>query len=882
MPPLLSSTSSPTTIAVSYRRSNINNMDVTNYNNKNAKQDDDDHHKWNAKVAEMMESLSYFDDLATYKYDDGNDVLLPKKPKKTTTPASRSSARRRRSKSKSPKPTRSSTTRSPPKPSSQETKRRRSKSPTKMVVVRDDDNDETHATVDTISTTTTSMKAINKTKTKKKKVSSSSSRSKSPKMTTTKKKTTPTTPTTTPKKNCDSRTSPSQHQHQKPQLSSSPTSPPRLSPRRELFKRSETVVPRDLALSLNNNLSLLTEEEEQVAQKYIKMLKMKIPKEAVRHKMKQEQVTSTDIYVAVFGDEYEDGEGDVDDDDTTKASLSMSLSVLSDNKKPSSAKAKKARNGFHWSRIPSQHEVLLRNSVWSQAATSSSNEDGDDNESDDISKHIDAFRSSSTTAAASAMATVDETTTTRAKPKHTPKFIDMNRANNVEISLRGITKITTTTGRTLSYEQLANCIDYLDPFEELPKSKIEFLKDVLPTSFELRTVSGYNQDRDGTLVVPAEVWFHHVIHHTKRIHAKVEILQIMETYNNTAHNLIRTFDHMINTCNSVMTNTKLPLLLDMVKQIGNKLNMDGGGKMVKGFKLEFLSKLSLTKGSDKKTTALDLLVAIFMDRNQRDVLELASLDDRTFSDDCIKVSKLSSISSLLNDVNILNGALNKCKKELKNLKQDILDEGEGDFTAQGSNQNKKKTVPVIKLPTTKNTSTTTRGDFLSELKSKTKEHAASAAVGNGSGRPEQDDETLFVSTNMTDDSSKASTTKYDLRSAMVKIARFLKDADMLYGNLVHKCDEAIQACIKLSEFFCETTPTTSKDTTETNDCDATPADSSSAAVPSAAADSAFGLLGILAEFASNLDVAVKKYDDKIAKENKKAKTRSKPQQQQQT
>ena len=93
----------------------------------------------------------------------------------------------------------------------------------------------------------------------------------------------------------------------------------------------------------------------------------------------------------------------------------------------------------------------------------------------------------------------------------------------------------------------------------------------------------------------------------------------------------------------------------------------------------------------------------------------------------------------------------------------------------------------------------------------------------------------------------------------------------MYGQVAQKREEAIQACAKLSEFFCETTPVPATATTQTNDGEVTSTINSTSGSAAAVANSAaFGLLGILAEFATHLDAAVTKYDDnRIANKNKK-------------
>ena len=174
---------------------------------------------------------------------------------------------------------------------------------------------------------------------------------------------------------------------------------------------------------------------------------------------------------------------------------------------------------------------------------------------------------------------------------------------------------------------------------------------------------------------------------------------------------------------------------------------------------------------------------------------------------------------------------------LVTVKQDILED-----KAKGKKKRCGTSTKQLQGPVAK----TSGGDFLSELKTRTAEHAAADTAHK---IPHAEDDRSITTADLSSDKGN---TEYDLRSAMVKIAKFLKVAEKLYKDLEAARDEAIEACKKLSIFFCETTT----------------GDNGENENPEKAAA---GLLAILAEFASNLDKSLKKHDEIQEREKRQSK-----------
>jgi hypothetical protein len=379
--------------------------------------------------------------------------------------------------------------------------------------------------------------------------------------------------------------------------------------------------PNSNGSGAGNGEKPLSDEEESIASKYRQMLKLQLPREAVKHKMQKEGVPER-IIAAVLGEKKSMK------NESTKAAPPLPRRSI----KP----------GFHWDPLPSGEQ--LENSIWAKKKPKVEIEKP---EAIDISKHIEAFQKKPNASGIPAKKVNNST-----DKKDTAKLIDLNRANNVAISLRAF--------KDFSNKELSHIIEYIDPFEKIKGDRALFIRDLLPSGIEVKAIKTYTGE-DHRLV-SAEKWFKQIVH-VSRVEEKVQVLRTIETFKREASALGESFKLLTNVCNQVIGSEKLPDLLEMVRQIGNRMN-EGRGEDAAGFKLDFLPRLAQTKGSDRKTTALDLVVMIFVARNQREALMLTS----DFPE-CQAASRIQ-ISDLFGDVRSLECSLTKCEKELKALKKD--------------------------------------------------------------------------------------------------------------------------------------------------------------------------------------------------------------------
>lgn len=226
------------------------------------------------------------------------------------------------------------------------------------------------------------------------------------------------------------------------------------------------VVPRQKSPS---NAPALTEEEEKEASKYRMMIKVCIPKEAIRHDMKKEGV-SDKIIEAVLGAEWV----------TVKDAPKIS--------KPKEFNRKTIQ--FHWttSNLPPE---LLQQSIFGKDIRKRKIATINPEESD-IKKLEELFQKRDNSAAAKKKAAgADEAGGEMAK------LLDLTRANNIAISLKKFNDFT--------FRSLAETIDDLDPHRKIVGERVQFIPNLLPTPKEIVAIKKFKGD-DDKLITGAYSW----------------------------------------------------------------------------------------------------------------------------------------------------------------------------------------------------------------------------------------------------------------------------------------------------------------------------------------------------------------------------------------
>ncbi len=329
----------------------------------------------------------------------------------------------------------------------------------------------------------------------------------------------------------------------------------------------------------------LSKEEETIAAPYRNMLKVCIPKDAVRHKMKQEGI-SEKIANAVLGKEVESGMG------PDQASLANANS--------------RKTIAFHWTTSNLAPE-LLEQSVFGRTELKKRKLVSINPEELDIKKLEELFQKRQNNVTTKKAAGQDDNLSDMAK------LLDLTRANNIAISLKAFNDFT--------FRSLAETINDIDPDYKIDGERVQFLPNLLPTSKELQAIKKYSGGEDK--LISAELFFCQLLP-IKRIDDKVKVMRAMSMFDEHVQETRAGFKTLQEVCGQIMNSDKLIQVLEMVLNIGNLMNagtLNGG---VEAFKFESLSKLSQTKSADGKTTILDYIVEVFITKGDRQSLLLLS------------------------------------------------------------------------------------------------------------------------------------------------------------------------------------------------------------------------------------------------------------------
>jgi hypothetical protein len=401
----------------------------------------------------------------------------------------------------------------------------------------------------------------------------------------------------------------------------------------------ESATAPDLSTKNTNAVGpTLSKDEEAIATKYRSMLKVCIPKDAIRHKMKQEGVIDK-IVDAVLGKEVDIG---------GRSSSSKGLLDQQSHIQAAATNNKKTKTiAFHWTTSNLAPE-LLEKSIFGRTELKKKRKLISTNPEElDIKKLEEVFQKKQNNANTKKMTVGQEDMNDMAK------LLDLTRANNVAISLKAFNDFT--------FRSLAETINDIDPDCKIDSERVQFIPNLLPTANEIQSIKKYSGDDDR--LITAELFFRHLVP-IKRIEDKVKVMRAMSTFDENVKEARAGFTALQVVCGQIMDSEKLIQVLEMVLNIGNLMNagtLDGG---VEAFKFESLPKLSQTKSADGKTTILDYIVESFIEKGDRETLLLMS-EFPTIQDSC-----RLSIGDLMNNLTLLRNDYKLCKSELTSMKRD--------------------------------------------------------------------------------------------------------------------------------------------------------------------------------------------------------------------
>jgi hypothetical protein len=451
----------------------------------------------------------------------------------------------------------------------------------------------------------------------------------------------------------------------------------------------------------------LDAKQEATAAKYRKMLQLKVPKEAVRHKMINDGVDPEIVKLVVGEDSTAPASPTPSIDCTRKdpaGAIPQHSSPSTKANKEESTNANVIANvtklvPLHWTPLSGTD---LDNSVWKANKRDNNSLPAQHPQSCDMTKLVELFQKKPTTCLP-----LDSKRAAKARSTPRANLLDITRCNNVAISLKAF--------KEFSHHDLRDIIAFVDPMQKIRGERIELLCDILPTVSEARKIKAYTGSEDS--LVPTEMWFRQIAR-IQRLERKVQVIRTMEIFVSEAAVLDKKFQLLLEVCNQVMSSEKLQNLLELVLQVGNILNEGTRTGGAAGFKFDSLLKLTQTKSSDGKTTVLDFVVAGFASNGQRDSLKL-SFD----FPDCHAASRFL-VSDLVSQVTALQHALQTCEKELNALKHDM-----SGFEAPQSPKGK-----TTFKPTKNSDSGDSRGQLMASLLSRRKEADTQEPKGGSRGQ----------------------------------------------------------------------------------------------------------------------------------------------------
>ena len=306
--------------------------------------------------------------------------------------------------------------------------------------------------------------------------------------------------------------------------------------------------------------------------KYLKMTKMGIPPPAVAQKMRKENLESAKI-----------------------VAFELTFGLRTPKKKSSRAGRKKGHSLKRKTTVKMQQihlntvsEDRLKGSLWAGG------EDEDDLATGDIAKLEQAFgRQSSGGPKVGSAANKEKKTPTEVS------LVDAKRAYNVSISLaqfRGAFKE--------DYDKLISAVVAFDEVN-LDLEKVNNLRKLLPTEKELYSVTSWKGDV--SKLGKCERFFL-AAGKVDAVSSICEAFCVMLGFRESAEEIRSKLAVLGSACARIVESKNLGVLLKKVLAVGNLMNESIGRPKVAGIRLESLLKLSLTKGTDRKTTVIDLVV----------------------------------------------------------------------------------------------------------------------------------------------------------------------------------------------------------------------------------------------------------------------------------
>jgi Formin Homology 2 Domain/Subunit CCDC53 of WASH complex len=337
----------------------------------------------------------------------------------------------------------------------------------------------------------------------------------------------------------------------------------------------EGVNPAFLDKSPTDLIPLEAEEEKiavkdhPVYSKYFKMLKVGLPREAVKAKMSQEGANP--IYLDKDPDEL------IPLDDKKKASVSAASKAPS----PVAKKEPKVRKKrLHWRALDASK--VGRDSLWA------------DNDGTDIFLDEAEFNQLFVESGDEPKVQEKPNKPAAEQKKQRINLIDMKRGQNGGIALARI---------RLEFEEVKQKIMVMDD-KVFTTDQLISLKEFLPTHEEADKLALFTGDR--TLLGQAEKYML-VMKDFPSAAQRIKCMIYKQQFNQRVMECRSILSKIENACDDVKMSIRLKKVLKTILKVGNQMNE---GAEYKGFTLDSLLKLQSAKAFDKKTSILQYVIML--------------------------------------------------------------------------------------------------------------------------------------------------------------------------------------------------------------------------------------------------------------------------------
>lgn len=231
------------------------------------------------------------------------------------------------------------------------------------------------------------------------------------------------------------------------------------------------------------------------------------------------------------------------------------------------------------------------------------------------------------------------------KPKAV-SYLDGKRQQNGGIALSKIHKTDTEIVDIL----------YSCDLGVLNGEMIKMLQRVCPTREELAALKEHDRTQPN-LIAPLDR-FMIAMSDIPRVSFRLKCLEVVAQFDDKYKDTKASVSAITSAIKNLRSSTALTQILETVLAIGNYMNGSTSRGQCVGFKIDALSKLPNTRGSDGKTTLMMFLVKI-LEPEQLEVVELA--------DACTDASKIS-MSQLDADIGMLKKQVNVVSNEMEKMK----------------------------------------------------------------------------------------------------------------------------------------------------------------------------------------------------------------------